>query len=136
MAKRSKDDGHTMIGTSFHGIFIKATPNQIIKKYGEPMWGENDGQDKVNMEWVLETTEYPNRWDVPKGTIFTIYDWKEYRSLGMDEQVEWHIGSNKQVDGRQATSEWENHSINILKSQGMSDEDIQIMHDLDIISDS
>ena len=54
----------------------------------------------------------------------------------MDEQVEWHIGSNKQVDGHQATSEWENHSINILKSQGMSDEDIQIMNDLDIISDS
>lgn len=134
MAKRSKDDG--MIGTSFHGGIIEATPNQIIKKYGEPMWGQNTGRDKVNMEWVLETTEYPNHWDVPKGTIFTIYDWKEYRPLSMDEQVEWHIGSHRPVDGYQATNEWENHSIDILKSQGIADEDIQMMGDLDIISDS
>ena len=131
MAKRSKDDG--MIGTSFHGGIIEATPNQIIKKYGEPMWGQNTGNDKVNMEWVLETTEYPNHWNVPKGTIFTIYDWKHYRPLGIDENIEWHIGSHRPVDGYQATSEWDRHDNIILKNEGVSYSDIEIMRDLHII---
>lgn len=135
MAKRAEND-NDMIGTSFHGGTIYATPNQIIERYGEPMWGENDGQDKVNMEWVLETTEYPNHWDVPKGTIFTIYDWKEYRSIGLDEHIQWHIGSHKPVDGYQASDEWNNHHVNLLKRKGVSDEDIQIMGDLGIIPNS
>ena len=25
-------------------------------------------------------------------TVFTIYDWKEYRPIGWDEEIEFHIG--------------------------------------------
>lgn len=74
---------HLTSGTSFHRHTVTATPNQIQKLLGPPVYECNDGSDKVNMEWNCMT-------DTNK--VFTIYDWKYYRPLGMDEPVEWHIG--------------------------------------------
>jgi hypothetical protein len=39
----------------------------------------------VNVEWVCEREN---------GDIVTIYDWKEYRSIGADEEIEFHLGGH------------------------------------------
>jgi len=70
-------------GTSFYGVTLIVTPQQLIDALGEPDFFDNDGHDKVNMEYDLETED---------GIVFTIYDWKEYRPLQMDEKIEFHIG--------------------------------------------
>ena len=70
-------------GTSFHYSTITTTVNELISIIGEPVCDSNTGEDKVNIEWELEDEE---------GNVVTIYDWKEYRKIGMDEKIEWHIG--------------------------------------------
>ena len=72
-------------GTSFHDTVILATPNQLIQVLGRPTYDQNDGSDKVNIEWYLELSD---------GNVFTVYDYKEYHTLGMDELIEWHIGGH------------------------------------------
>ena len=72
-------------GTSFHDVVIKASVNHLISVLGEPSYQNNTGDDKVNFEWDCETED---------GDVFTIYDWKEYRPISKDEQIEWHIGGN------------------------------------------
>lgn len=70
-------------GTSFHDTVIRTTVNKLRKHLGEPEIEENYGEDKVNYQWTMETRS---------GDVFTVYDWKEYRSLLDDEMIEWHIG--------------------------------------------
>jgi hypothetical protein len=79
LKKTSKD----VFGTSFHLSTVRASVNELIKVIGEPTYESNDGEDKVNIEWELEDDN---------GDVVTIYDWKEYRKIGYDEQIEWHIG--------------------------------------------
>lgn len=75
-------------GTSFHGVVIRATVEQLKNALGDPSMAWNTGDDKVNFEWEMETDE---------GEVFTIYDWKEYRPIGLDEMVNWHIGSKSKL---------------------------------------
>ena len=82
-------------GTSFHGVVIRATVNQLTKAFGEP-YNNNTGEDKVNFEWEMETDE---------GEVFTIYDWKEGRPIGRDEFVTWHIGAKSKSDSNVAERE-------------------------------
>jgi hypothetical protein len=70
-------------GTCFYHSTVTATVNDLIFIIGEPTIQDNTGEDKVNIEWVLEDEN---------GNVVTIYDWKEYRKIGMDEKIEWHIG--------------------------------------------
>jgi hypothetical protein len=70
-------------GTSFHYSTITATVNELISIIGEPVYNGNTGEDKVNIEWELEDDNED---------VVTIYDWKEYRMIGYDEKIEWHIG--------------------------------------------
>ena len=77
--KRSNNTG----GTSFHGVTLTVTPQKLIDVLGEPDFFGNDGSDKTNMEYSLETEDE---------IAFTIYDWKEYRPLQMDEKIKFHIG--------------------------------------------
>ena len=77
--KRSNKTG----GTSFHGVTLTTTPQQLIDALGEPQYFSNDGSDKTNMDYSLETEDE---------IAFTIYDWKEYRPLQMDEKIKFHIG--------------------------------------------
>ena len=79
LKKTSKD----VFGTSFHLSTVRASVNELTKIIGEPAYESNDGEDKVNIEWELEDDN---------GDVVTIYDWKEYRKIGYDEQIEWHIG--------------------------------------------
>jgi hypothetical protein len=76
-------------GTSFHNSTVRASVNELIKVIGEPTYVVNDGEDKVNIEWELEDDN---------GNVITIYDWKEYRKIGYDEKINWHIGGkNKDI---------------------------------------
>ena len=74
--------------TSFHGVTIRASVEQLISAFGDPSMEYNTGEDKVNFEWGLETNE---------GEVFTIYDWKEGRPLKSDEIVTWHIGARNKT---------------------------------------
>ena len=71
-------------GTSFYDVTFKASVNKLISIIGEPTMEDNTGEDKVNFDWHMETDN---------GDVFTIYDWKEYRELDLDETIEWHIGA-------------------------------------------
>jgi hypothetical protein len=88
-------------GTSFFGTTIIATPNKLLKSLpADPTYSDNTGEDKVNFQWTLEN-------DGPTGNVFTIYDWKEYRSLDMFEPIEWHIGGFSEAQTEEAKKELE-----------------------------
>ena len=90
--KRSNNTG----GTSFHGVTLTTTPQQLIDALGEPQYFSNDGSDKTNMDYSLETEDE---------IAFTIYDWKEYRPLQMDETIEFHIGALSSTQSIEAKNE-------------------------------
>ena len=92
MAKKTYQDTD---GTSFQGVTIRATVEQLTKAFGDPD-DNNTGEDKVNFVWDMETDE---------GEVFTIYDWKNYRKLRLDEIVTWHIGAKSESDSRIAQRE-------------------------------
>jgi hypothetical protein len=75
-------------GTSFHGSTFFATPNQVFAILGTPDYVSNTGEDKINYEWVRK---------IDSGDVFTVYDWKEYRQIGWDQRVEWHIGGRSKA---------------------------------------
>ena len=83
-------------GTSFHDSIINCSVSTLYKVLGEPYYDGNDGDDKTNFEWEMETEE---------GDVFTVYDWKEYRSLSPLDVIEWHIGGNSKRVTEQAKKE-------------------------------
>ena len=82
-------------GTSFQGVTIKASVQDLTRALGEPD-NNNTGEDKVNFVWDMETEE---------GKVFTIYDWKEYRKISDIEVIEWHIGANSKMVSLDAKDE-------------------------------
>lgn len=82
-------------GTSFFGHTISTTVNKLKKILGQ---GEdnNNGSDKVNFDWTAETDN---------GDVFTVYDWKYYRPLDLDEIVDFHIGAKTKEVAEQAKKE-------------------------------
>ncbi len=92
-------------GTSFHDMTVIATPQELITILGTPIYNNNTGEDKVNMEWICENND---------GEIFTVYDWKEYRSISNDEKIEWHIGGHGVKDTLTAKLEITRALNNIL----------------------
>lgn len=76
------EDIDAFVGTSFHGQTVYASVDDLTKVCGEPYRGEIE--DKVQYEWTMQTSD---------GTLFTIYDWKEYRHYWKNELIEWHIGA-------------------------------------------
>ena len=91
-------------GTSFHNTTFSATVQDLRKILGIPRDEQNDGEDKVNFEWVMETDD---------GEVFTVYDWKEYRKLKEDEEIEWHIGGDSGRITEKALEEIEESLQNI-----------------------
>ena len=86
-------------GTSFHGSVIKTTPNELIKlaeSLGGDYNSDNGGDDKTNFDFGFETDN---------GISFSVYDWKEYRSLDLSEVVTFHIGTHSKMDGISAKEE-------------------------------
>jgi hypothetical protein len=83
-------------GTSFHDTTFTTSVANLRKILGGPQSEQNDGEDKVNFDWTMETED---------GTVFTVYDWKEYRPLEEDEEVEWHVGGRSRADTEKALNE-------------------------------
>tara|TARA_R110000744_G_scaffold133543_1_gene241965 strand:+ start:237 stop:503 length:267 start_codon:yes stop_codon:yes gene_type:complete len=78
--------------SSFHGDTITTTASELV----EVCWGfsdENSGENKVNFEFTFQ---------IPEGQVFYVYDWKEYRTIDLDENIEFHIGANSSADSREA----------------------------------
>jgi len=75
-------DAELVNGTSFHSHTITATPRILCELLGDPFYEDHIGRDKVRMEWLLEID----------GNPVTLYDWKYYEELNMDEKIIWHIG--------------------------------------------
>jgi hypothetical protein len=78
-----KQTTQSPIGTSFHDTVINASVNDLTKVLGEPQYDANHGTDKVNFEWMMELND---------GSVFTVYDYKEYRVLDKREIIGWHVG--------------------------------------------
>lgn len=93
-----KKTNKSVIGTSFHNTTIKATVRELVKLIGTPVCEDNNGEDKVNFEWEVETNNEK---------VATIYDWKYYRPLSKDEIIEWHIGSHDEFTAIEAKDELE-----------------------------
>ena len=70
-------------GTSYHGDFIETSFFNLTHLFGLP--SINNCESKVNYEWELQTEG---------GIPFTLYDWKYYRPLLIEEIVEWNIGTD------------------------------------------
>ena len=83
------------IGTSFHGITIRGSVNQLSEVIGEYS-KLNSGDGKVVYQWILETDE---------DEVVTIYDWKMYREVGIDEEIEWNIGGYSKKSTEKAREE-------------------------------
>ena len=83
-------------GTSSYSHEVRASVQDLINVYGEPTFEDNTGRDKVNFEWEMETEE---------GSVFTIYDWKEYRKLSRTKKILWHIGAKDVRTSSDAQSE-------------------------------
>ena len=83
-------------GTSFLGDTILTSINELEKIGTTPVCQSNDGKGKTNFEFELETS---------KGEPFTIYDWKFYRPIGLDEQILFHIGAFTKEASELAKSE-------------------------------
>jgi len=82
--------------TSFHGTTIIASVTDLRQILGLEQYEANDGNDKTNFEWIMETDN---------GDVFTVYDWKEYRVLDEDELIEWHIGGHSSLSTDLAVNE-------------------------------
>ena len=83
-----KKTNKSLDGTSFHGATFSATLADLQVILGAPNSG-GDHHDKVQNEWELELED---------GTVFSVYDWKEYRRYTDKETIEWHIGGMNQKD--------------------------------------
>ena len=83
-----KKTNKSLDGTSFHGATFNATLADLQVILGAPNSG-GDHHDKVQNEWELELED---------GTVFSVYDWKEYRRYTDKETIEWHIGGMDQKD--------------------------------------
>jgi hypothetical protein len=75
-------------GTSFHDVTITTSINELTRVLGEPSYTGDFSEDKVTVEWICERKN---------GDVITIYDWKEYRSIGKDEKIEFHLGGHSQL---------------------------------------
>ncbi len=80
MAKKTKQ---SLMGTSFYGTEIQATPSELIQLFPESFKEHNNGIEKTKFEFELETNDEK---------VFSIKDWKEEHPLKMTEIIDWHIG--------------------------------------------
>lgn len=67
----------------FSNLVVKTSRMRLTKKFGKPSNINEDEDEKVQYEWNLSLSN---------GTLFYIYDWKEYHRISSTEVIEWHIG--------------------------------------------
>jgi hypothetical protein len=87
-------------GTSFHSYTVSATLSELDTIFQTNYANETilDIKDKVQYEWTLELDNHLD-------SVFTVYDWKEYRHIPKVEIITWHIGSKSHVISRIAQKE-------------------------------
>lgn len=77
-----QDADGVSFGSAFKG-YVNATYSQLVEALGEPTHDEPSGDEKVQVEWVVEFEE----------NIFTIYDWKTYsREYTENELSMFNVG--------------------------------------------
>lgn len=87
--------------TSFHHVTVLTTPAKLIavaEAYGSDYDDINNGHGKSNFDFVFKTST---------GETFTVYDWKEYRPLDLNELTEFYIGAKNEYISREAAWELE-----------------------------
>ena len=80
--------------SSFHGTTINLRPSELIEfceANNIDYEDHNYGDDKTNFDFDFETED---------GVYFTVYDWKEYREISLDENIRFHIGGETPEDTR------------------------------------
>jgi hypothetical protein len=77
--------------TSFHNVTIKTTANKLMSIISS--------QDVEVSGDVDEKYQYHFYFTNSMGEEITIYDWKEYRAVGLDEVLDFHIGSSDFFNG-------------------------------------
>lgn len=80
--------------TSFHGHQIAATPFELELIFDMEPKGGLDG--KTTKRWTLETES---------GKVFSVYDWKYYREIGLHETILWNIGGHRIEETAEAEKE-------------------------------
>lgn len=94
MARHTEQDSTF---TAFYGTTLRTTLRNLITLFPESYTHNgNFGEEKVNFNFTLETED---------DKVFTIYDWKEYRPLTLDEEINWHIGGFNGYDTMVACDE-------------------------------
>lgn len=90
-------------GTSFFGSTILASYNQLCNAIGGPPQGGGCG--KSIYDWTCENED---------GDVVTVYDWKEYRDFGKDEQVYFHIGGRNKESTEKAKAELQKNATEMV----------------------
>jgi len=90
-----KPTNKSLSGTSFHMSTVNATVNELKQVLGKVHY-TGDIDDKVQNEWLMELED---------GTVFSVYDWKEYCQYNDDKVIEWHIGGFNQESTERAKNE-------------------------------
>lgn len=103
MKQTQKDSNNT----SFHGHVIKCRLADLRTILGQPEYENNDGSDKVNFDWTMETES---------GLVFTVYDWKQYRRVSEEEIIAWHIGGKSEISTSLALVEITSALTNLYNS--------------------
>jgi hypothetical protein len=83
--------------SSFHGQTVTTTVNKLIKAIGEPMYVDNSGEDKSNYDFSFMVQDFEA----------FVYDWKEYRPIGPNELIDFHIGTDTPMQSLIAKEELE-----------------------------
>ena len=83
-------------GTSYYGIFVSTTAKSLIDIFGKEQLVDQCSKSK--RQWFCETSN---------GKVFTVYDYKWYRDISLEEMVDYHIGGFCKEDTMQAKKEIE-----------------------------
>lgn len=119
--KETENELHN--GTSFFGATIKTTLSKLRKKFGIETYNDNNGIDKVNIDFDL-VLELAPKLSIP----FTIYDWKEYKKIDDNEEIVFHIGARNKAE-----SDIAKFYINKIFNKDFSENGIEFDTDTDYI---
>ena len=85
--------------TSSFSDEIHTTVKELKRVLGEPSYEEPSMDDKVSIEWELETDD---------GIPFTVYDWKQYSKPAAkhpNTKYHFHIGARSEAESNKVKIE-------------------------------
>ena len=75
-----------IFGTGFVGVYIQTTLRKLRDEFGCESF-VNSINEKITHEWGFKIINEDD-----EDGILTIYDWKEYKEIQLDEELKYHIG--------------------------------------------